>query len=206
VDNVAERAGVGVVEYLDFWFQHVNLRQLIASTPINDGAALDSGQELPPFSRLFRGSQHPVLYVEDGLYLYYSATMQVVQIEPSTLFQALADDTRLRVIRLLATADEEACLCELVDSLQEPAYKLSRHLKILRLAGLLSAHKDGRWVYHRLVKEPAHLDKLTASVNALPDPDEQFRRDLMRFVQRMRLRKDGRCRVGTQPEGLETEA
>ena len=55
-------------------------------------------------------------------------------------------------MRLLAMTGEETCLCELVDSLLEPQYKLSRHLKIIRQAGLLTAEKEGRWVYHRLVQ------------------------------------------------------
>ena len=134
--------------------------------------------------------------------------MQIITIQPETLFQSLADETRLRVIRLLATTDEEACLCELVDSLQEPAYKLSRHLKILRQSGLLSAQKDGRWVYHRLVTKPLYMKKLMATVCALPEPgqDKVFQADLARFEERMCLREGGRCRVGILSDHLKAEA
>lgn len=83
--------------------------------------------------------------------------MKIITVQPESIFQALADETRLRIIRLIVTTNEEACLCELVDSLQESTYKLSRHLKILRQAGLLSAQKDGRWVYHRLVSKLSTL-------------------------------------------------
>lgn len=132
--------------------------------------------------------------------------MQLITIQPETLFQALADETRLRIIRLLATTDEETCLCELVDSLQEPAYKLSRHLKILRQAGLLTAQKDGRWVYHRLVSEPPYLDTLYATVRALPDSAQVYQADLARFKDRMCLREGGRCRVGILSDDLKAEA
>lgn len=130
----------------------------------------------------------------------------MITIQPATLFQALADETRLRIVRLLATTDEESCLCELVDSLQEPAYKLSRHLKILRQAGLLSSQKEGRWVYHRLVLEPRYLDSLYATVRALPDPDQSYQADLARFKDRMCLREGGRCRVGILSDDLKAEA
>ena len=80
--------------------------------------------------------------------------MHVIAINPETLFQALSDNTRLRIIRLLATANQEICLCELADALLEPQYKLSRHLKVLRQAGLLTSQKEGRWVYHRLAEAP----------------------------------------------------
>lgn len=132
--------------------------------------------------------------------------MQMIMIQPETLFQALADETRLRIVRLLATTDEEACLCELVDSLQEPAYKLSRHLKILRQAGLLSSQKEGRWVYHRLVLEPRYIESLYATVRALPDPDQFYQADLARFKDRMCLREGGRCRVGILSDDLKAEA
>jgi len=131
--------------------------------------------------------------------------MQLITIQPETLFQSLADETRLRIIRLLVVAAEEACLCELVDSLQEPPYKLSRHLKILRQAGLLSSQKEGRWVYHRLVMEPSYLETLYATVRALPDMDQVYQRDLARFAERMRLREGGRCRVGVLSDELKVE-
>ncbi len=132
--------------------------------------------------------------------------MQLITIQPEALFQSLADETRLRIIRLLATAGEEACLCELVDSLREPAYKLSRHLKILRQAGLLSSQKEGRWVYHRLVSNLPHLEALHATIHALPDPDHAYQADLARFKERMCLREGGRCRVGILSDDLKMEA
>jgi ArsR family transcriptional regulator len=124
--------------------------------------------------------------------------MYIVNLQAEHLFQALADPTRIRVVRLLAATGEEACLCELVDSLLEPQYKLSRHVKILRQAGLLSAEKEGRWVYHRLVTGAGYLTHLYETVRALPDPDGQFAGDLERFEKRRELRVGGRCRVGIQ--------
>ncbi len=122
--------------------------------------------------------------------------MQIITVQPEAIFQALADETRLRIIRLMVTTGEECCLCELVDSLLEPSYKLSRHLKILRQAGLLSSQKEGRWVYHRLVMEASYLEPLHATVQALPDLDEVYSADLKRFHERLCLREEGRCRVG----------
>jgi len=132
--------------------------------------------------------------------------MQTITIHPEEIFQALADDTRLRVIRLMAVTGEESCLCELVDSLLEPSYKLSRHLKILRQAGLLASRKEGRWVYHRLLREPAYLEQLFSTVQALPDPNGVFRADLERFKERLCLREEGRCQIGIQSEAFKAEA
>jgi len=131
--------------------------------------------------------------------------MQLITIQPETLFQALADQTRLRIIRLMVASGEEACLCELVDSLVEPAYKLSRHLKILRQASLLTSQKDGRWVYHRLVSKPHYLETLYATITALPDLEQDYQADLVRFNERLCLREGGRCRVGILSDDLKAE-
>ena len=131
--------------------------------------------------------------------------MQLISITIEEIFQALSDSTRLRVVRLLALTNEEACLCELVDSLLEPQYKLSRHLKILRSVGILDAKKDGRWVYHRLVSQPDHLKDLLSVIAALPDPNGVHSADLERFKQRMACREDGRCRVGVLTDSLKSE-
>lgn len=134
--------------------------------------------------------------------MHYYACMHAIHIKPQEIFQALADPTRIRIVRLLAETGEEACVCELVDSLLEPQYKLSRHIKVLRQAGLLSAEKDGRWIYHRLVYGVGYLDLAYEMLRALPDSDGLFARDLQNFRQRMRLREDGRCRVGIQTASL----
>jgi len=132
--------------------------------------------------------------------------MARIAIHPPLIFQALADETRLRIVHLLVVTNEEACLCEFVDSLLEPKYKLSRHLKILRQAGLLSAEKDGRWVYYRLVMKPPYLESLYASVRALPDPGRIYSAELKRFRKRLCLRESGRCRVGIQSEEFKVVA
>lgn len=131
--------------------------------------------------------------------------MHSINIEPQEIFQALADGTRIRIARLLAQTGEEACLCELVDCLLEPQSNVSRHLKVLRQAGLLSAVKDGRWVYHRLVREVPHLERLYELLKALPDNDSVFAADLANFQNRMSLREDGRCRIGIQTMALKVE-
>ena len=132
--------------------------------------------------------------------------MQIVEIPIEDTFGALSDRTRLRIVQLLAATGEEACLCELVDSLLEPQYKLSRHLKILRQTGLLNAEKEGRWVYHRLVAGPDHLQTLFEWIATLPDPAGDYAADRKRFQKRLAHREAGRCRVGVLTNALKTEA
>lgn len=64
------------------------------------------------------------------------------------LFQALADNTRLRLLNLMG--DQEICVCYLVEILGQPQPKISRHLAYLRNAGLVEARRDGKWMHYRL--------------------------------------------------------
>lgn len=66
--------------------------------------------------------------------------------------KALADQTRLRILLLLADGDER-CVCELIQALELAQPKISRHLAILRESGLLLDRKSGLWVYYRLHPE-----------------------------------------------------
>lgn len=121
--------------------------------------------------------------------------MQMISIEPQDFFQALSDPTRIRIVRLLMEAKDEACLCELADSLQEPEYKLSRHVKVLKQAGLLQTEKDGRWIYHHLNHHERHLGSLYKFISSIPDTTKLFENDSKRFAKRKLLRENGRCRT-----------
>ena len=65
-----------------------------------------------------------------------------------TLFKALADATRLRILGLLLTG--EVCVCHIHESLKIPQPKASRHLAYLRRAGLVETRREGLWVHYRL--------------------------------------------------------
>jgi len=67
-----------------------------------------------------------------------------------TLFKALADATRLRILGLLLTG--EICVCHIHESLKIPQPRASRHLAYLRRAGLVATRRDGLWVHYRLAE------------------------------------------------------
>jgi ArsR family transcriptional regulator len=69
-----------------------------------------------------------------------------------TLFKALADRTRLRILGLLSEGD--VCVCHIHESLALPQPTVSRHLAYLRRAGLVLGRKDGLWVHYRLADLP----------------------------------------------------
>jgi ArsR family transcriptional regulator, arsenate/arsenite/antimonite-responsive transcriptional repressor len=71
-------------------------------------------------------------------------------VEMETLFKALADATRLRILGLLLTG--EVCVCDIHESLKIPQPKASRHLAYLRRSGLVETRRDGLWIHYRLGK------------------------------------------------------
>jgi ArsR family transcriptional regulator len=64
------------------------------------------------------------------------------------MFRAFSDRTRLRLLNLLRGG--ETCVCDLVEVLEVPQPKVSRHLAYLRRAGLVVARKDGFWMHYQL--------------------------------------------------------
>lgn len=67
-------------------------------------------------------------------------------------FQALGDNTRLRLLNLMG--DQEICVCYFVEILEQGQPKISRHLAYLRRAGIVEARREGKWMHYRIVMPP----------------------------------------------------
>lgn len=65
-----------------------------------------------------------------------------------SLFRALADPTRLRLLNLIG--NREICVCYFVEILGDSQPKISRHLAYLRRAGIVASRRDGKWIHYRL--------------------------------------------------------
>lgn len=64
-------------------------------------------------------------------------------------FESLSDETRRRIL-VLILRHEELCVCELFQALDVPQPKVSRHLAVLRDAGILTQRREGTWVFYRI--------------------------------------------------------
>lgn len=92
------------------------------------------------------------------------------------LFKALGDETRLRIVSLLSHG--ELCVCHLEKALNLSQPHVSRHLAILRSAGVVEHRRNGSWVYYRLAPQ---LE---------PDCEQQMKALVRTFAKRAVLRKD----------------
>lgn len=104
-------------------------------------------------------------YAESNIYV--KATMQ-------DLITAIADPTRRAALVILSDGDEH-CVCELMARLDASQSRMSRHMKILAQAGIVTGRRDAQWVRYRrnpdLAPEYAAIVDavLAAQVNSEPE-------------------------------------
>jgi DNA-binding transcriptional ArsR family regulator len=94
-----------------------------------------------------------------------------------TIFKALAEPSRIRIV--LALSQGECCICHLTELLQLSPSTVSKHLSILRQAGLIETRKDGKWVRCSLPKAgvpPLAKETLDWVINFAGE-SEQARKD-----------------------------
>jgi DNA-binding transcriptional ArsR family regulator len=75
------------------------------------------------------------------------------------LLSALADPTRLAIVRQLARGTE-TCACDLTDCCDVGQPTVSHHLRVLREAGVVTSERRGQWIFYRLAPDVA--DRLGA--------------------------------------------
>lgn len=79
------------------------------------------------------------------------------------VLSALAEPTRLAAMRILADGDEH-CVCGLMQRLDATQSRMSRHMQVLKQAGLVVDRRDAQWVRYRIRPDlPPHLRQLLAA-------------------------------------------
>lgn len=86
----------------------------------------------------------------------------------TTTLEALADDNRLAIVRLLANG-EERCVCDVSESLGISNALASHHLKKLRAAGLVSCERRGAWLHCAL--DRSALGQVAEQLRALAETE-----------------------------------
>jgi ArsR family transcriptional regulator len=116
--------------------------------------------------------------------------MLALDVRPfSRLFKALGDETRLRILALLSHG--ELCVCHLEDALKISQPKVSRHLGILRMSGVVECRREGSWVYYRLAGQQDPDCELQLKTLARTfGKSSILRKDLERLV---KVRGPGSC-------------
>ncbi len=125
-------------------------------------------------------------------YTYIWQAIYGVGMDSNTLFNVLADPTRLRVIMLIQS-EGEACVCELTHALRESQPKISRHLAYLRDAHVVCARREGTWMHYRLDPElQSWAAAILAEAHRQLRNSSPFTADLNRLL-RMKDRPERAC-------------
>lgn len=111
------------------------------------------------------------------------------------VFKALGDDTRLRILNLFLQSHKKLCVCEMVDALLLPQYKISKSLTMMKHADLVVPEQRGTWVYYEPNPNPPQCmqDVFVLIKNHFKD---QFPEDLQRLQKRLSMREEGLCVIG----------
>jgi ArsR family transcriptional regulator, arsenate/arsenite/antimonite-responsive transcriptional repressor len=108
---------------------------------------------------------------------------------PPLLFRALADRTRLRIVNLLARGS--LCVCDIQRILEQPQSSVSRHLALLKAAGLISDRRDGMRAFYRLTAWESGLARaVLASIRGHLAVEGDYSSDLEELTE---LRARGEC-------------
>lgn len=113
--------------------------------------------------------------------------------------KALGDETRIRAV--LALRDNELCVCQIVELLELAPSTVSKHLQILKEAGLVESRKKGRWVYYSLSESDAKgvpsaaVDIIlsTAQHTQLAKADKQHLREILKLDPEELCERQKRC-------------
>lgn len=78
--------------------------------------------------------------------------------------RAVGDRNRIRILKMLEPG--ELCVCQITAILGLAPASASKHLSLLRMAGLVAHRRDGRWVHYRIEA----------------NPDNPYAEDILRFL------------------------
>lgn len=108
--------------------------------------------------------------------------MQTHRLTATWPFQALADETRFRVIRVLSSYGGSCTASRLATAVGTPVAHLSRHLQLLQVSGLIRVDRRGSWHDIQINQQHPASDTICAAVLSMPDTEGLFAEDLKRLV------------------------
>lgn len=119
------------------------------------------------------------------------------------VFKALSDLTRLKIMWLLLSVDSKICVSEIIDVLKESQYNVSKHLKILKKAGLVYEKKEGKWTFYHYRASTGYFDDMVKQA-VLTIPGDLMVNEVDRCKKRLDMRVDGKCVVANDSRDWNT--
>ena len=121
--------------------------------------------------------------------------------DTARLFQALAETSRLRLLKCLQV--RPACVCELMQATGMSQTRVSRHLRVLREAGLVGDAREAQWVIYSLAQPPVGAlgGQLLALLEEWGEDKEQVSADRQRLAAATRAEDSRIALKASEPQG-----
>ena len=109
---------------------------------------------------------------------------------------SIADKSRIRILKMLEPG--ELCVCQITAILGLAPATVSKHLSLLKTAGLLSHRKEGRWVFYRLSKHNnnKYAPTVLGLIQGILDDDPTIAEDKTRLHKVNGVPLETLCREG----------
>jgi len=93
--------------------------------------------------------------------------------------------------------DGPLCVCQIIEMLGLAPSTTSKHMSILRQAGLVEANKQGRWMHYRLAGKdsPKEVKQVIAWLTSSLADDPEIRRDKQALVKLLKMDKEILCKM-----------
>jgi ArsR family transcriptional regulator len=110
-------------------------------------------------------------------------------------FKVLSDETRLRCL-ILIFENYEICVCELMHALALPQSKISRHLSLIKLNGLINQRREGQWVLYSINPNMSKfkINIIKATIDELKNtiPFKEDRKKLVNMINRPFIEREAK--------------
>jgi DNA-binding transcriptional ArsR family regulator len=113
-------------------------------------------------------------------------------IEILNITKALSDENRIRALMMLSGG--ELCVCQIIEMLGLAPSTVSKHMSILRQAGLVETRKEGRWIYYRLAdREAPKASEVLDWLERHLKKDKKILDDVKQLQRMQKMSKDELC-------------
>lgn len=113
-------------------------------------------------------------------------------LEILNMTKALSDENRVRALMMLTNG--ELCVCQIIEMLGLAPSTVSKHMSILRQAGLVQTRKEGRWIYYRLAdRETQSANEIITWLKKHLKNDKRILDDVKQQCQMQKMSKDQLC-------------
>lgn len=108
--------------------------------------------------------------------------------------KALGDETRLRIMAMLE--GNELCACQIIEVFDLANSTISRHLSVLKQAGLIQSRKSGRWIFYAWRQGESDVLKNTQKwLSQITHQDPQIQKDRQRVAEILKIDPEELCRI-----------